>query len=148
MSSQEASGHRQVRTRAKQACLHCNRRRIRCNVLQMRPCQNCLSLNVPCEIGVSKRGKYAFLILNVAVGRRLIHGIDIPVRRLPGNMPCHKRTAIRSNCRHHRGKEEAIPQRRHRVINTKKESRMFIRCQGMLPVPTRRCSLANPVHSL
>ncbi|OJZ90206.1 hypothetical protein ASPFODRAFT_178569 [Aspergillus luchuensis CBS 106.47] len=58
MSSQEASGHRQVRTRAKQACLHCNRRRIRCNVLQMRPCQNCLSLNVPCEIGVSKRGKY------------------------------------------------------------------------------------------
>ncbi|EHA23703.1 hypothetical protein ASPNIDRAFT_180188, partial [Aspergillus niger ATCC 1015] len=58
MSSQESSGHRQVRTRAKQACLHCNKRRIRCNVLQMRPCQNCLALNVPCEIGVSKRGKY------------------------------------------------------------------------------------------
>ncbi|GLA33862.1 hypothetical protein AnigIFM63309_003884 [Aspergillus niger] len=35
MSSQESLGHR-----------------------QMRPCQNCLSLNVPCEIGVSKRGKY------------------------------------------------------------------------------------------
>ncbi|GKZ85126.1 hypothetical protein AnigIFM56816_010891 [Aspergillus niger] len=35
MSSQESSVHR-----------------------QMRPCQNCLSLNVPCEIGVSKRGKY------------------------------------------------------------------------------------------
>ncbi|OJJ65925.1 hypothetical protein ASPBRDRAFT_139155 [Aspergillus brasiliensis CBS 101740] len=58
MSSQETKDHRTVRTRAKQACLHCNRRRIRCNVVQMRPCQNCLSLNVPCEVGVSKRGKY------------------------------------------------------------------------------------------
>ncbi|PWY96154.1 hypothetical protein BO94DRAFT_1034 [Aspergillus sclerotioniger CBS 115572] len=58
MPSQENSGHRQVITRAKQACLHCNKRRIRCNVLQVRPCQNCAALNIPCEIGVSKRGKY------------------------------------------------------------------------------------------
>ncbi|PYI09759.1 Zn(II)2Cys6 transcription factor [Aspergillus sclerotiicarbonarius CBS 121057] len=58
MTSPEQSGSRQVKTRAKQACLHCNRRRIRCNVMEVRPCQNCVTLNVPCEIGVSKRGKY------------------------------------------------------------------------------------------
>ncbi|PYH94552.1 hypothetical protein BO71DRAFT_398818 [Aspergillus ellipticus CBS 707.79] len=58
MSSPAGANSRQVRTRAKQACLHCNQRRIRCNVLQERPCQNCVALNVPCEIGVSKRGKY------------------------------------------------------------------------------------------
>ncbi|RAK95994.1 Zn(II)2Cys6 transcription factor [Aspergillus ibericus CBS 121593] len=58
MTSPEQSSPRQVKTRAKQACLHCNRRRIRCNVMQVHPCQNCVMLNVPCEIGVSKRGKY------------------------------------------------------------------------------------------
>ncbi|PKY04966.1 Zn(II)2Cys6 transcription factor [Aspergillus campestris IBT 28561] len=51
------SPHR-TRSRARQACLHCNRRRIKCNVLSQRPCHNCISQNVPCELGVSKRGKY------------------------------------------------------------------------------------------
>ncbi|EAU32841.1 conserved hypothetical protein [Aspergillus terreus NIH2624] len=58
MSSEADAGHRPMRTRARQACLHCNRRRIRCNVLEMRPCQNCRTMSVPCEVGVSKRGKY------------------------------------------------------------------------------------------
>ncbi|KAL4925379.1 Zn(II)2Cys6 transcription factor, partial [Aspergillus undulatus] len=44
--------------RAKQACVHCHRRRIRCDVLQQRPCSNCVAHDVPCEIGVSRRGKY------------------------------------------------------------------------------------------
>ncbi|KAL4950105.1 fungal-specific transcription factor domain-containing protein [Aspergillus filifer] len=44
--------------RAKQACVHCHRRRIRCDVLQQRPCSNCITQEVPCEIGVSRRGKY------------------------------------------------------------------------------------------
>ncbi|KAL3451589.1 fungal-specific transcription factor domain-containing protein [Aspergillus insuetus] len=44
--------------RAKQACIHCHRRRIRCDVLQQRPCSNCVSQDVPCELGVSQRGKY------------------------------------------------------------------------------------------
>ncbi|KAI9927179.1 hypothetical protein MW887_003563 [Aspergillus wentii] len=52
----EATRH--VRTRAKKACIPCNRRRIRCNVLQMQPCQNCVAMNAHCEVGVSRRGKY------------------------------------------------------------------------------------------
>ncbi|CBF71409.1 hypothetical protein AN6762.2 [Aspergillus nidulans FGSC A4] len=44
--------------RAKQACIHCHGRRIRCNVLQQRPCSNCVAQDVPCEVGVSRRGKY------------------------------------------------------------------------------------------
>ncbi|KAL2867235.1 Zn(II)2Cys6 transcription factor [Aspergillus lucknowensis] len=44
--------------RAKQACLHCHRRRIRCDVLQQRPCSNCVAQEVACELGISQRGKY------------------------------------------------------------------------------------------
>ncbi|PLB46236.1 Zn(II)2Cys6 transcription factor [Aspergillus steynii IBT 23096] len=58
MTPEADPGHRQGRIRARQACLHCNRRRIRCNVLEKRPCENCVAMNVPCEVGVSKRGKY------------------------------------------------------------------------------------------
>ncbi|KAJ5307100.1 hypothetical protein N7476_007756 [Penicillium atrosanguineum] len=46
------------RTRAKKACLACNARRVRCNVLEMQPCRNCVSWNLDCELGVSRRGKY------------------------------------------------------------------------------------------
>ncbi|KAJ5358349.1 uncharacterized protein N7496_010762 [Penicillium cataractarum] len=46
------------RTRAKKACLACNARRVRCNVLEMQPCRNCVSWNLSCELGVSRRGKY------------------------------------------------------------------------------------------
>ncbi|KAJ5957943.1 hypothetical protein N7501_012222 [Penicillium viridicatum] len=46
------------RTRAKKACLSCNSRRVRCNVLEMQPCQNCVSWSLACEVGVSRRGKY------------------------------------------------------------------------------------------
>ncbi|OJJ99639.1 hypothetical protein ASPACDRAFT_43263 [Aspergillus aculeatus ATCC 16872] len=59
MPSQNTSAPLKARTRAKQACLHCNRRRIRCNVQETRPCHNCIVTNVPCTIGVSKRGKTA-----------------------------------------------------------------------------------------
>ncbi|KAL3473249.1 fungal-specific transcription factor domain-containing protein [Aspergillus californicus] len=44
--------------RAKQACVHCHRRRIRCDVLQHQPCSNCVAQDVPCEVGVSRRGRY------------------------------------------------------------------------------------------
>ncbi|KAL4783300.1 fungal-specific transcription factor domain-containing protein [Aspergillus varians] len=44
--------------RAKQACVHCHGRRIRCDVLQQRPCSNCVTQEVACELGVSRRGKY------------------------------------------------------------------------------------------
>ncbi|KAL2824378.1 fungal-specific transcription factor domain-containing protein [Aspergillus cavernicola] len=44
--------------RAKQACVHCHSRRIRCDVLQNRPCSNCVSQDVKCAVGVSRRGKY------------------------------------------------------------------------------------------
>ncbi|KAK1145544.1 hypothetical protein N8T08_004102 [Aspergillus melleus] len=58
MTPEVEPSHRQTRLRARQACLHCNRRRIRCNVLEKRPCENCVAMSVPCEVGVSKRGKY------------------------------------------------------------------------------------------
>ncbi|RAQ76667.1 Zn(II)2Cys6 transcription factor [Aspergillus flavus] len=58
MTPEADSGRYPTRKRARQACLHCNRRRIRCNVLETRPCHNCVSMNVPCEVGESKRGKY------------------------------------------------------------------------------------------
>ncbi|KAJ5742025.1 hypothetical protein N7533_011434 [Penicillium manginii] len=44
--------------RAKKACLACNSRRVRCNVLDMQPCRNCTAWNLTCELGVSRRGKY------------------------------------------------------------------------------------------
>lgn len=47
-----------TRTRAKKACLACNNRRVRCNVLEMQPCRNCVAWNLSCELGVSRRGKY------------------------------------------------------------------------------------------
>ncbi|KAJ5660703.1 uncharacterized protein N7484_000075 [Penicillium longicatenatum] len=46
------------RTRAKKACMACNSRRVRCNVLEMQPCQNCVAWNLVCDVGVSRRGKY------------------------------------------------------------------------------------------
>ncbi|KAJ5761751.1 uncharacterized protein N7511_005133 [Penicillium nucicola] len=54
----EAESLDRRRTRAKKACLACNSRRVRCNVLDMQPCQNCVSWNLSCEIGESRRGKY------------------------------------------------------------------------------------------
>ncbi|KAF3403537.1 hypothetical protein F1880_009645 [Penicillium rolfsii] len=46
------------RIRAKKACLACNARRVRCNVLEMQPCRNCVAWNLSCELGISRRGKY------------------------------------------------------------------------------------------
>ncbi|KAJ5809057.1 uncharacterized protein N7503_001275 [Penicillium pulvis] len=46
------------RTRAKKACMACNSRRVRCNVLEMQPCQNCVAWNLVCDVGESRRGKY------------------------------------------------------------------------------------------
>ncbi|KAJ5162508.1 hypothetical protein N7492_007900 [Penicillium capsulatum] len=47
-----------TRMRAKKACLACNARRVRCNVLEMQPCENCIAWSLSCELGVSRRGKY------------------------------------------------------------------------------------------
>ncbi|KGO44004.1 hypothetical protein PEX1_008470 [Penicillium expansum] len=55
--SMETESSDRPRTRAKKACLSCNSRRVRCNVLEMQPCQNCVSWNLTCEVGVSRRGK-------------------------------------------------------------------------------------------
>ncbi|CAL5869940.1 uncharacterized protein PFLUO_LOCUS4173 [Penicillium psychrofluorescens] len=46
------------RSRAKKACLACNARRVRCNVLEAQPCRNCVAWNLSCELGISRRGKY------------------------------------------------------------------------------------------
>lgn len=47
-----------TKTRAKKACLACNRRRVKCDVLTAQPCGNCVAWNLSCELGVSRRGKY------------------------------------------------------------------------------------------
>lgn len=57
MEPMETESPDRPRTRAKKACLSCNSRRVRCNVLEMQPCQNCVSWNLTCEVGVSRRGK-------------------------------------------------------------------------------------------
>lgn len=46
------------RKRARQACLACNSRRVKCNVTEQQPCENCLTANVPCETRESRRGKH------------------------------------------------------------------------------------------
>ncbi|KAF1816898.1 hypothetical protein P152DRAFT_3545 [Eremomyces bilateralis CBS 781.70] len=46
------------RRRAKMACKTCNSRRVRCNVLEMRPCANCAAADIACELLPSRRGKY------------------------------------------------------------------------------------------
>lgn len=47
------------RKRARQACHFCNARRIRCNVTENIPCDNCIAAKKPCHIRESRRGKYA-----------------------------------------------------------------------------------------
>ncbi|KAJ5768746.1 hypothetical protein N7520_003305 [Penicillium odoratum] len=46
------------RTRAKKACMACNSRRVRCDVVTSQPCRNCVAWNLSCEVGISRRGKY------------------------------------------------------------------------------------------
>ncbi|EQB51989.1 hypothetical protein CGLO_08415 [Colletotrichum gloeosporioides Cg-14] len=46
------------RKRARQACLACNARRVKCDVTERVPCRNCAAANVPCELRVSRRGKH------------------------------------------------------------------------------------------
>jgi len=46
------------KTRAKQACRVCNSRRVRCNVMDVQPCDNCVAGGVTCEIVPSRRGRY------------------------------------------------------------------------------------------
>ncbi|KAJ5937079.1 hypothetical protein N7466_003529 [Penicillium verhagenii] len=65
------------RTRAKKACMACNSRRVRCNVLEMQPCQNCVAWNLACDVGISRRGKYP--------RRKKKGSIDTKVSPLAGN---------------------------------------------------------------
>ncbi|KAM5513380.1 cutinase transcription factor 1 alpha [Fusarium oxysporum f. sp. phaseoli] len=46
------------RSRARQACRACNARRVRCNVVEIQPCSNCLDHDVPCELRESMRGRH------------------------------------------------------------------------------------------
>lgn len=41
--------------RAKKACQNCHARRVRCNVMETRPCHNCRIVGVTCELSKSKR---------------------------------------------------------------------------------------------
>ncbi|KAL1979579.1 hypothetical protein VTN96DRAFT_5552 [Rasamsonia emersonii] len=58
------SPSRPVRTRAKRACTTCHARRVRCNVVETQPCDNCRVSGARCEIGISRRGKYPRYIIN------------------------------------------------------------------------------------
>ncbi|KIW03657.1 uncharacterized protein PV09_04979 [Verruconis gallopava] len=49
---------RQPRKRARQACLSCNQRRVKCDVTERMPCRHCEAADVPCEIRESRRGKH------------------------------------------------------------------------------------------
>ncbi|KAJ5204614.1 Cutinase transcription factor 1 alpha [Penicillium cinerascens] len=46
------------RKRARQACHFCNSKRIKCNVIDHNPCDNCVEAQKPCQIRESRRGKY------------------------------------------------------------------------------------------
>lgn len=46
------------RKRARQACTHCNARRVKCNVTEAVPCDNCVAAGTECELRESRRGKH------------------------------------------------------------------------------------------
>lgn len=46
------------RRRARQACTHCNARRVKCNVTEKVPCDNCVAAGTQCNLRVSRRGKH------------------------------------------------------------------------------------------
>ncbi|EED20389.1 cutinase transcription factor 1 alpha, putative [Talaromyces stipitatus ATCC 10500] len=62
--SPKSQVQRTVRTRAKRACITCNARRVKCNVVEKQPCDNCRASGAHCEIGVSRRGKYPRYIVS------------------------------------------------------------------------------------
>ncbi|KAJ5609838.1 hypothetical protein N7528_009104 [Penicillium herquei] len=72
------------RTRAKRACMACNARRVRCNVVEMHPCQNCVSWNLSCELGVSRRGKYPRR--KKKGSESLDSEVQVPHSTVPGNI--------------------------------------------------------------
>ncbi|QGA15740.1 hypothetical protein EYB26_003400 [Talaromyces marneffei] len=62
--SSKPQAQRTTRTRAKRACITCNARRVKCNVVEKQPCDNCRISGSHCEIGVSRRGKYPRYIVS------------------------------------------------------------------------------------
>ncbi|KAH7113238.1 fungal-specific transcription factor domain-containing protein [Dendryphion nanum] len=46
------------RRRARLACISCNSRRVKCDVIESQPCTNCIANHVPCETRESRRGKH------------------------------------------------------------------------------------------
>ncbi|CEJ89926.1 hypothetical protein VHEMI05740 [[Torrubiella] hemipterigena] len=46
------------RKRARQACTQCNSRRVKCNVTEAVPCDNCVAAGCKCELRESRRGKH------------------------------------------------------------------------------------------
>jgi hypothetical protein len=69
----DADGQPQ-RKRARQACLACNARRVKCNVTERQPCDNCVAGNVACETRESRRGKHP----RTSKKRQLSDGSSVP----------------------------------------------------------------------
>ncbi|KAH6972332.1 cutinase transcription factor 1 alpha [Ilyonectria sp. MPI-CAGE-AT-0026] len=46
------------RKRARQACLSCNSRRVKCDVTEHSPCTNCATAEIRCSVRESRRGKH------------------------------------------------------------------------------------------
>jgi hypothetical protein len=47
-----------MRKRARQACVACNTKRVKCNVTDELPCRNCAHAGLRCEVRESRRGKH------------------------------------------------------------------------------------------
>lgn len=49
---------KEFRKRARQACVACNARRVKCNVAEGVPCRNCAVRDLECEVRESRRGRH------------------------------------------------------------------------------------------
>lgn len=56
------------RKRARQACIACNSRRVKCNAAEEVPCRNCITTGDRCEIRESRRGKHPRVSRKSATG--------------------------------------------------------------------------------
>lgn len=58
MTSPTPSEDPSKKPRAKHACRTCNTRRVRCDVMETKPCSNCVASGSACEVLPSRRGRY------------------------------------------------------------------------------------------
>lgn len=74
---------KESRKRARQACIECNAKRIKCNVIEEFPCRTCADKELSCEVRESRRGKHARTQKGVSRrGRPDDHCNDLPRRQL------------------------------------------------------------------